>query len=117
MKYSESNGAIPNDVIHNIAEDISTDWKHLGRKLELSPGLLDGIDHDFRQVKEKTLQMLSRWKERKGDDATGQILADALVNIHRRDVAEDLQGNSGILSLAKNFQHSMIKCLNFSRNL
>ncbi|XP_046860450.1 uncharacterized protein LOC124453671 [Xenia sp. Carnegie-2017] len=97
INLRESNGAIPNDVIHNIAENISTDWKHLGRRLELSPGLLDGIDHDFRQVKEKTLQMLSRWKERKGDDATGQILADALVNIHRRDVAEDLQEICGRL--------------------
>lgn len=35
--------------------------------------------------------MILRWKRQNGNDATGQALADALIAIGRRDVAEKLQ--------------------------
>ena len=36
------------------------------------------------------VQMLLRWKRQSGNDATQEILANALIAIGRRDVAETL---------------------------
>jgi hypothetical protein len=64
----------------------------LGRKLEISCTILENVDEDHRRVKEKAIQMMLRWKKRSGNNATGQVLANALVAIGRRDVAETLAG-------------------------
>ena len=78
--------------LNEISEDLGRDWKRLGRQLEISGSILDNIEVEHRQVKEKSFKMMSRWKKRSGNYATGQALANALVAIGRRDVAETLEG-------------------------
>ena len=80
------------EIIDEIA---SKDWKKLGRELEIRTSELERIEDDFLSVKEKSSQMLLQWKKEKGRDATTKNLADALIAIGRRDVAEKLlQGNA-----------------------
>ncbi|XP_046844013.1 uncharacterized WD repeat-containing protein alr2800-like isoform X2 [Xenia sp. Carnegie-2017] len=78
------------DVMEIIDEIASKDWKNLGRKLEIRTSELERIEDDFLSVKEKSSQMLLQWKKEKGRDATTKNLADALIAIGRRDVAEKL---------------------------
>ena len=88
-------GPVANDILkdahlNEIAEDLGRDWKQLGRKLEIPSSVLGNIDEDNRGVREKSIHMMLRWKKRNGNDATGQALADALIKIGRKDVAETL---------------------------
>jgi hypothetical protein len=90
-------GPVANEIVKEshlseISEDLGKDWKMLGRKLEISCTILENVDEDHRRVKEKAIQMMLRWKKRSGNNATGQVLANALVAIGRRDVAETLAG-------------------------
>ena len=87
-----SNEIVKDTHLNEISEDLGRDWKMLGRKLEISSSILDNIEADNRRVKEKSFQMMSRWKKQRGNDATAQALANALVAIGRRDVAETLAG-------------------------
>lgn len=93
----ETDGPVVNDKLKDarlsdIAEDLGRDWKPLGRKLGLSTNILENIDLNNRKVKEKAFRMMSRWKKLNADSATGQVLADALITIGRKDVAERLAG-------------------------
>ncbi|XP_028393278.1 FAS-associated death domain protein-like [Dendronephthya gigantea] len=90
-----TDGPVVNDKLkdarlNDIAEDLGRDWKPLGRRLGLSTNILDNIDAENKKVKEKAFQMMSKWKKHNGNKATGQILADALIAVSRKDVAETL---------------------------
>lgn len=73
---------------YDISEELARDWKALGRKLKLTTSKLDNIDVDYRKVKEKAFQVMLQWKRTNGMKATGQVLANALTLIGRKDVAE-----------------------------
>ena len=90
-------GAVASEILkdshlNDISEDLGRDWKALGRKLEIESTILDNIDAEYRWVKEKSFQMMLRWKKRSGNNATGQALANALIARSRRDIAEKLAG-------------------------
>lgn len=83
-------------LVLDIANKLEEDWKPLGRKLEIFESELNAIDADYKLEKEKAFQMLSKWKNKNGRDATTEKLVHALINIHRLDLAEQLrmpQGN------------------------
>lgn len=92
---SVTDGPVANDILkdahlNEIAEDLGSDWKQLGRKLDIPSSILGNIDEENRRVRAKAIEMMLRWKKRNGNDATGQSLADALIKIGRKDVAETL---------------------------
>ena len=67
-----------------LAKDIITNWKSLGRELEISHKEImkihkDNINHD--DIEEKAFAMLVRWKELKATNATYGTLKGALVNM------------------------------------
>ena len=51
---------------------------------------LNNIDVDFKGVSEKAYQLLLKWKEEGGANATSQTLFLALLHIRRTDVAKKL---------------------------
>ena len=73
--------------------DIGKDWRSLGRQLKLSDADLDAVQFDFRDsgLCETAYQMLRSWHEQYGRDAKLEVLARALVDIRRPDVALKLQ--------------------------
>ncbi|XP_048577270.1 uncharacterized protein LOC116614957 isoform X4 [Nematostella vectensis] len=78
-------------IITSIAEQISTDWKDVGRRLKLEESILDNIEDENRKTNEKSTKMLNKWKQLNAASATIQVLMDALKQAGRRDIAETLE--------------------------
>ena len=64
----------------------------LGRRLDVGDPTLQEIDEAQYKLPEKGYQMLKRWKEKKGADATYQDLCDALQHklVLRQDLVEKI---------------------------
>ena len=80
-------------VLQQVSQDVGSKWRSLGRQLGCSDAQLDAIQYDFRHqgLREVAYQMLRSWHEQTGNDAKLAILARALVDIRRPDIAVKLQ--------------------------
>ncbi|XP_031567891.1 uncharacterized protein LOC116302684 [Actinia tenebrosa] len=78
MYYKD--GKPSNEIILVLAKDILMIWKKVGRALKLEETDLEEIDLDFTGVYEKSYQMLRRWTESQGSDATYEVLARTLLH-------------------------------------
>ncbi|XP_066296089.1 tumor necrosis factor receptor superfamily member 10B-like [Branchiostoma lanceolatum] len=74
----------------HIAEDIGAEWRALGRKLGFTDGQCDCFQNDYQGLKEITYQMLRKWVDEKGEDATLGTLGNALVQVEKEDVRSKL---------------------------
>ena len=74
------------DICQDLAEDIGTDWKKLGRRLSISKANLDSIDLENPPVSEKSIAMLNKWRENSGKKATVKALTEALKKMRRKDI-------------------------------
>lgn len=81
-------GTPQNDELEELAKYIGDSWKKLARRLNLEP-IISDIDNQHKQLSEKAYQMLKKWKQGEGDDATYEILFKALCHslVGRRDLA------------------------------
>lgn len=86
------NGVVPDALVHDLVEDLSTSWRMLGRRLGLTEGVIKNIDSEHRRVIEKGVAMFDEWKQRKTTDATMEALRDGLEKIGRRDMSEKVRG-------------------------
>lgn len=91
------NCAVPDPLLHDLVEDLSTSWRMLGRRLGLAEGVLKNVDSEHRRVIEKGVAMFDEWKNRKTTDATMQALRDGLERIGRRDLSEKVRGTQILL--------------------
>lgn len=91
------NRAVPDTLVHDLVEDLSTSWRMLGRRLGLAEGVLKNVDSEHRRVIEKGVAMFDEWKNRKTTDATMQALRDGLEKIGRRDLSEKARGTQTFL--------------------
>ena len=85
-------GSPEKDDLERLANQITSDWKKLGRRLlESDEALLDAVHKDNDKCSEKAYKMLLKWKAAKGSDATIRVLHDALCHdlVNRRDLAEE----------------------------
>ncbi|XP_006004489.1 receptor-interacting serine/threonine-protein kinase 1 isoform X3 [Latimeria chalumnae] len=59
---------IENEHLDLLQDNIAKQWKWLARKLGLTQGDIDEIDHDYDRdgLREKMYQMLQKWKMREG---------------------------------------------------
>ena len=89
--------AVPDILLHDLVEDLSTSWRMLGRRLGLAEGVLKNIDSEHRRVIEKGVAMFDEWKNRKTTDATMLALRDGLEKIGRRDLSEKVRGTLTLL--------------------
>ena len=76
----------------SIDSEVGRDWRHLGKALGLESWLLNNIDTDFKESPEKAREVLQKWRQKKGKEATMGILINALDKIERRDVVDKLRG-------------------------
>ena len=74
------------DICQDLADDISKDWKKLGRRLSISKANLDSIDLENPSVFEKSIAMLNKWRENSGKKATVKVLTEALKKVGRKDI-------------------------------
>jgi len=80
-------------ILQRMSFDIGNDWKCLGRQLGCSDAELDSVQCDYRHYgqREVAYQVLRGWHERTGNGAKLPVLARALINIRRPDIALKLQ--------------------------
>eukprot|EP00112_Aurelia_sp_Birch-Aquarium-sp1_P018624 Seg4461.4 transcript_id=Seg4461.4/GoldUCD/mRNA.D3Y31 product="putative protein y4fB" protein_id=Seg4461.4/GoldUCD/D3Y31 len=74
-----------------LAKDIITDWKSLGRELEINHKEIMKIHKDninYDDIEEKAFAMLVKWKESKAENATYGTLKAALINMELVSTAQ-----------------------------
>ena len=76
----------------DISDDVGTCWRELGRKLNISAAVVQNLDEDYLSNREKANALLLMWKQREGRSAVAGRLADALLSIGRKSIAEKLVG-------------------------
>ncbi|EDO34422.1 predicted protein [Nematostella vectensis] len=57
-------------IFQCVAENLTSSWKSIGRKLQLGDAVLEQIHEDYKNVVEKCYQMLLHWQREQGSQAT-----------------------------------------------
>ena len=80
------------ELITKITQNISTDWRIIGRFLGIRPVKLRAIKNNDEQLENKVTEMFTEWMHRFPQNAKVPVLVTALEKIGRRDVAETVEG-------------------------
>ena len=81
---------VTDDDLEGLSLQLGRSWDALARRLEFSPAEIDGFDYAKKELKDKSLRMLFRWKEKSGPKgATYEVLYEALCHkfVDRKDLA------------------------------
>ena len=83
-------GQPSDDELEELSELLGRSWEKLARRLGFKKGRIDGFRKDSEDLSEKAFDMLIRWKEKGGADATYSVLYGALCHklVQQRDLAE-----------------------------
>jgi len=83
-------GQPSDDELEELSELLGLSWEKLARRLGFKKGRIEGFRKDNEELSKKAFDMLIRWKEKEGADATYTILYDALCHklVQQRDLAE-----------------------------
>ena len=76
----------------DIIDDVSTCWRQLRLTLDISAAEVQKLGEKNLSNRKKAKALLFMWKQREGRRAVARRLADALLNIGRKDIAEKLLG-------------------------
>ena len=76
--------------LSDISDDLGTCWRELGPKLDISAAKIQILDEDYRCNRDKANALLLMWKQKEGSSALAGRLADALVSIGKKCIAEKL---------------------------
>ena len=81
---------VTDDDLEGLSLQLGRSWDALAGRLEFSPAEIEGFDHAKEELKDKSLRMLFRWKEKSGRSATYKVLYEALCHtfVDRKDLAE-----------------------------
>ncbi|XP_068688924.1 uncharacterized protein [Montipora foliosa] len=82
---------VSDTLYHDLAEDVSSSWKMLGRRLSISEAVLTNIDIENRRVVEKGMAMFNEWKRRCSNRTDVRVLRNALEKIGRTDLSEKVR--------------------------
>ena len=72
--------------------DLGTKWRELGKILGLANSLLYISDKENLSLSDKGNAMLGEWKRLNGDDATMEVLQEALTKIDMGHLMEKVAG-------------------------
>ena len=70
---------------------VGKNWYRLGLKLGVPDFQLDNIDHICPNLPDKALVTLNKWYELAPQEATRDYLADCLVYVDRKDIADKIR--------------------------
>ena len=68
-------------LLRDLAVDLGTQWRELGKILGLANSLLNYFDMENLSLSDKGNAMLGEWKRLNDDDATMEVLQEALKKI------------------------------------
>ena len=78
--------------LSEISDDVGTCWRELGPKLDIPAAKIQNLDEDYRCTRDKANILLLMWQQKEGSSALAGRLADALVSIGKKRIAEKLLG-------------------------
>ena len=78
--------------LSDISDDVGTCWRELGPKLDIPAAKIQNLDNDYYCSRDKANALLLLWKQKEGRNALVGCLADALVTIGKKCIAEKLLG-------------------------
>lgn len=80
--------------LEGLSLKLGNSWEALARRLGFEQADIDG----FNTSTAKILPMLQQWKQRRGSDATYEVLRDALCHefVGRKDLAEKFCFSSSV---------------------
>ena len=76
-----------NGVILALASEL-TKWRNVLPYLELDKGVMDAIDHECTAEEGKRRELLERWKQSYGYQATYERLINCLLKASRADLVD-----------------------------
>eukprot|EP00794_Sanderia_malayensis_P007963 gene7963-8821_t len=85
----EAKEKVDRKTLHDVAEQIASDWRRLGRKLGVDENRIDQIDAR-RKCYDRAYEVLTKWLKMEGDDATIDKLLGALEECHRKDIVDEM---------------------------
>eukprot|EP00058_Branchiostoma_floridae_P003830 XP_002589318.1 hypothetical protein BRAFLDRAFT_77771 [Branchiostoma floridae] len=80
------------ECFDKVIAEVSHKWDDLARKLEFSENQIKVLRTSERDDDHRCREMLNRWRNREGSEATLQVLKQALIDIEERRIAESLEG-------------------------
>ena len=75
-------------LLDGLAEGLDTNWIELGKILGFSKKKLQKIDRENECLRDKGMAMLVGWKMRRSDDATVEVLQNALMELGMMDMLQ-----------------------------
>ena len=91
---SKETTSVSSSLLHDLAADLGTHWRQLGKILGLANSLLNYFDMENLSLSDKGNAMLGEWKRLNGDDATMEVLQEALAKIDMGHLMENVAGTS-----------------------
>ena len=78
------------DVLERLSPYLADSWDAVARRLKFGSAEIQGFEHNCQKYPRIQLRMLENWKQRRGSEATYQVLFQALCDetVNRRDLAE-----------------------------
>ncbi|XP_028410105.1 uncharacterized protein LOC114532730 [Dendronephthya gigantea] len=80
-------------IFQIVAKKINRHWKWLGRKLKVDNAVIEEVEGDFRGQSEQAFQVLMRWFQMNGQNATKEVLYVALREIGFQSVVDIVDPN------------------------
>ena len=90
--HSRETKPVSRSLLRDLAAELGTRWRELGRTLGLANSLLNYFDVEYLSASDKGNAMLCLWKRLNGDDATMDILEEALKKIDVGHLMEKVAG-------------------------
>ena len=89
---SQKTTPVSHSLLRDLAVDLGTKWRELGKILGLANPQLNYVDMDHMSLTDKGNAMLGVWKRLNGDDATMEVLQEALTKIDMGHLMEKVAG-------------------------
>ena len=89
---SQETTPVSRPLLRDLAVDLGTQWRELGKILGLANSLLNYFDMENLSLSDKGNAMLGEWKRLNGDDATVEVLQEALTKIDMGHLMEKVAG-------------------------
>ena len=83
---------VSRSFLRDLAPDLGTKWRQLGKILGLGNTRLNYFDMENLSLSDKGNAILGEWKRLNGDDATMEVLQEALTKIDMGHLMEKVAG-------------------------
>ena len=107
--HSIKTAPVPSSLLRDLAADLGTKWRELGKVLGFPDTLIDYFDDVKESLSDKGNAMLGEWKRLNDDDATMEVLHEALKKIDMGHLMEKVAGTDIPIIMENKETHEIIE--------